>query len=477
MIYKSEAEYHKATDYTRSSLGGGGMFRSRRPDPVKTYDNLQMLRLPDPAELPDMPYSEVILGKTEGPRGRLDFKTLSRMLACSHIVTASASTGRGKFYFRSVPSAGALYPTELYVSAMGLNGLEDGISHHQIIGWELAALRSGDFSEEWAELTGSSAPALIFPITSVFARSAWKYGNRAFRYCCLDAGHLAEALMLAATAEGLRAEVHVFEDAVAANELLCIDGEREGALCAVSIKVDTEDGGQKEPCPARDKLHDAGGSSGGTTPEILEAYRMSMGPGVSADARISSDDLGLDLIGTDKLPEKPAAVTESFAETVHKRRSERRYADNLSKDETLSMLSMLRGVPDVACRLAVVCGGAEGLADGLHLIDLQGGLLAQAGSVDIRERLAEACLGQGFVARGSLVFVMLSDLEALQERFGAGGYRRALIEAGRQSHRIYLAATSLGLSACGIGAYFDHEVRDILGLAESSRMLYLTVSG
>jgi hypothetical protein len=141
------------------------------------------------------------------------------------------------------------------------------------------------------------------------------------------------------------------------------------------------------------------------------------------------------------------------------------------------MLSMLRGVPDTACRLAVACGGAEGLDDGLHLIDLQEGLLARAGSGDIRGRLAEACLGQGFVGRGSLVFVMLSDLDALEGRFGAGGYRRALIEAGRQSHRVYLAATSLGLSACGIGACFDLEVRDILGLAESSRMLYLTVSG
>jgi SagB-type dehydrogenase family enzyme len=149
----------------------------------------------------------------------------------------------------------------------------------------------------------------------------------------------------------------------------------------------------------------------------------------------------------------------------------------MDSDQTQSMLAMLTGTPDHACRLAVMAAGAEGLLTGLHLVDGEARQMALVRQGDARGDLATACLGQRFVGRGSLIALMLSDLDTLQGRFGPGGYRRALLDSGRMGHRAYLGATALGLSACGVGAFFDDETADVLGLSKTSRLLYLVVTG
>jgi len=52
-----------------------------------------------------------------------------------------------------------------------------------------------------------------------------------------------------------------------------------------------------------------------------------------------------------------------------------------------------------------------------------------------------------------------------------------MMMAGRMGERIYLAASSLGLGCCGIGAFYDEEARDLLGLNRESRVLYLVDVG
>ena len=61
--------------------------------------------------------------------------------------------------------------------------------------------------------------------------------------------------------------------------------------------------------------------------------------------------------------------------------------------------------------------------------------------------------------------------------WGARGYRYAMLTAGRLGQSIYLGATALGLGSCGIGALYDGEARDILGLNQKSCLLYLVAAG
>jgi nitroreductase len=73
--------------------------------------------------------------------------------------------------------------------------------------------------------------------------------------------------------------------------------------------------------------------------------------------------------------------------------------------------------------------------------------------------------------------LFLVDLASLDRTWGARGYRYAMTAAGRLGHRVYLAATALGLGCCGIGAFYDREVADLLGLDVTARLLYLVAVG
>jgi SagB-type dehydrogenase family enzyme len=108
---------------------------------------------------------------------------------------------------RAAPSAGGLYPLELYVVARNVASLADGVykylvDRHELLlvtpGYDPEALTGAAFSQDWI----ASAPACIC-IAAVFERTSVKYGERGLRYVCLETGHAAENVMLQAVALGL----------------------------------------------------------------------------------------------------------------------------------------------------------------------------------------------------------------------------------------------------------------------------------
>lgn len=109
--------------------------------------------------------------------------------------------------FRTAPSAGALYPLELYLLAADVTGLEPGIYHYIPGKHVLEQISSGD--RRW-ELSAAAylqsplrrAPA-VFVIAGVRERTARKYGGRSERYVWIEAGHAGQNLLLQATALGL----------------------------------------------------------------------------------------------------------------------------------------------------------------------------------------------------------------------------------------------------------------------------------
>jgi len=105
--------------------------------------------------------------------------------------------------YRTAPSAGALYPLEVYLADA------EGVWHYRPQGHELELWRPGDRRPALCPAALSQdavchAPA-VFVITAVFARTAGKYGERAPRYVWLEAGHAAQNLLLQAVALGLGA--------------------------------------------------------------------------------------------------------------------------------------------------------------------------------------------------------------------------------------------------------------------------------
>jgi nitroreductase len=92
-------------------------------------------------------------------------------------------------------------------------------------------------------------------------------------------------------------------------------------------------------------------------------------------------------------------------------------------------------------------------------------------------KMAHICLDQTWLANAAVHFVFLTNLNTLDRVWGARGYRYAMMVAGRLGERLYLAAEAMGLGCCGIGAFYDFEAAECLGLNNESRLLYLVSVG
>jgi SagB-type dehydrogenase family enzyme len=108
---------------------------------------------------------------------------------------------------RTAPSAGALYPLELYVVAGRIDALPAGLYHYRPDGHRLLPVLDGDLRNRLArsalgQMWMASAPAVVV-IAAVYERTTRKYGSRAARYVHVEAGHAAQNLFLQAGALGL----------------------------------------------------------------------------------------------------------------------------------------------------------------------------------------------------------------------------------------------------------------------------------
>ena len=71
----------------------------------------------------------------------------------------------------------------------------------------------------------------------------------------------------------------------------------------------------------------------------------------------------------------------------------------------------------------------------------------------------------------------MANMTSLEKKFGPRGYRYLLMQSGRIAQRIYLAATSLELGCCGVGALYDEEAQNLFGLDEESALFYVVSTG
>ncbi len=108
---------------------------------------------------------------------------------------------------RTAPSAGALYPLELYLSATKVDGLAPGLYRYHPEAHELALHAAGDRRRDLTAAADDQDcvrfSACVILLAAATERTAVKYGQRAAKFICLEAGHAAENACLQATALGL----------------------------------------------------------------------------------------------------------------------------------------------------------------------------------------------------------------------------------------------------------------------------------
>ena len=159
---------------------------------------------------------------------------LSRMLFFSYGKTQKEG------FFRAVASGGGLYPLEVYVIALRVEGLEPGIYHYNVADHCLDAVRQGDYLDAIQENIGCNGidvenAAAVFAVTAIFRRSTPKYQDRGYRFILMEAGAVANNLGLQATSMSLGlCQVGGFLDDPL-SEMLDIDGIEEAPLVTAVV--------------------------------------------------------------------------------------------------------------------------------------------------------------------------------------------------------------------------------------------------
>ncbi|HEY9191006.1 MAG TPA: SagB family peptide dehydrogenase [Sulfurovum sp.] len=339
----------------------------------------------------------------------------------------------GAYYLRINPSAGALYPNELYFQARGVEGVEDGIYHYEVSSSSLTLLQGITEEEGLEPYLGyrTAMKGYLFLISSVYYRSSWKYKNRAFRYCLLDAGHLLGSIEAAALLRSHTVEMRYDIDREKLNLMFGFD-EREWMVAGCAMAVPME-GDKADPIEFSLPYVEAS-ITFEPNALIVQAYRETM-----------------QLDGCKKEAALPTFTyeREKLQETIFTRRSQRGFQGGaITKgqfhyimdaihqpipsdcDEEVSVYMVLNRVLDMPLGL---------YKDGMYL--KYGDFARQAGYLS----LEQYSLSQ----QGAVAFFLTSK---------ARNYQALYQKAGIIGHRLYVAALYLGIGCSGIGAYYDDEV-------------------
>lgn len=204
-----------------------------QPDPYKSYPDKPKIELPKQNNIKTETLNHAILNR----RSIRDFskKPLSKE-QLSYLIWASTGLQRKErgFEYRTAPSAGALYPIETYVVINNVKNIAQGVYHYNIESNHLEEIKKGDYRSAIAEAALNQPmcyhAAAVFIWTAIFNRSKCKYGQRAYRYIYLDAGHIAENLALSATSINLGTcqVAALYDDEV--NQIIDIDGITESTI-------------------------------------------------------------------------------------------------------------------------------------------------------------------------------------------------------------------------------------------------------
>lgn len=467
-------KYHLETSHIRGDLTGRSLNREEYPIPFKLYRGAETFHFPQDLALPDIPLDKALHKRPLSPKANMPQLLAGICNLAAGITQVRKNGDNSIFHFRSMASAGALYPTELYLAIQNVDEMNDGLYHYCPLEHTLTRLRAGYV---FGALSGGT-PIIRFYLTSIYHRSAWKYGPRAYRYCLLDAGHMAENLFMAARIHGLPALLdYDFNDSAAAR-FLGIDPAFEGCMAqihALGCKPETEVD-DTTPSTADNLAVFSRSAPKATAPDLLLAAHKT----TSSFARCPAKPPAVSLDQTTPLPNP--IVTASTSATIMKRRSRRNFipipAPTRDIVDVIAMLCHDKApVCTDALQVGFIASENSGLTPGYHRINRAECSTTLIKPGNLMAPAARVCLDQGWLENAAVHFVFTADLETLNRQCGPRAYRYAHLEAGRLGQRAYLAATAKNLGACGIGAFFDREAVTLLSLPQGHALLYLVAVG
>ena len=194
-------DYHQRTKHRldRYAAGPDTLDWDAQPDPFRRYVGAPLTSLPLKADELATPWADLFEPGRIAPR-ILDRDAIGLLFELSFALSAWKQYGPDRWAVRVNPSSGNLHPTEAWLVCQGADGVPDGVHHYAAREHALEQRATLAPQEDVAR-----TPARAFvALTSIQWREAWKYGERAFRYCQLDVGHAIGALRYSAAVLGWR---------------------------------------------------------------------------------------------------------------------------------------------------------------------------------------------------------------------------------------------------------------------------------
>jgi len=435
---------------------------------------------------------------------------LSQLLFHSYGLTAKMPSMGSAVYLRTTPSAGGLYPAEVYLVSRGTKLLPPGLYNYQcrthslMHYWENDVWQALQAACFWHPTLENTQLAMI--TTAVFYRSAWRYEDRAYRRIFLDTGHLLGNVELAGVIADYRPHlIGGFVD-TSVNELLYIDQNQEGTTAVLAI-ADILDIRQNLPVgtialPSSTETNYPYIPDG----ELLKYFHLQTQilPSVSGKLNLPTiksersleDKYNFsfcDKVSTATFPIHWGEKLIELSQTIYKRRSTRAYnGDDLTFDEIKALLDFtyqpqhyidqgLDAHPDYfdlnLIETFIVVSGVQGLEPGCYYYAPRAQELRQIRFKDFRRELHFLCLGQELGRDAAAVLFHTADLKSAIAQYGDRVYRYLHMDAGHLGQRLNLAAIRLHLGVSGIGGFFDEQVNEVLGIPIDEAVIYITALG
>ena len=516
-------DYHQATKHRFEAFasGPGILDWATQPDPFRRYAGARLISLETVAPT-DEPRFDAIFTPGHMPAASpVNRHTISQLFYDSLALSAWKSIGATRWALRVNASSGNLHPTEGYLVCGPIEGLcaQPMVCHYaaQEHGLEVRA----EFDSALWNTLSSGFPAHTFFIglSSIHWREAWKYGQRAYRYCMHDAGHALGALSIAAA--GLGWQTRLLDDL----------GTDELARLLGTMQPHTSEPEEPDMLIACLPAQPAG-----TLPElpaaVLQSFESLTWQGRPNQLSPSHVDWGIEAFAAWVRKPRGACGYELFAEppqswsppprpvALRRMIRQRRSAVDMDGETRLAsadfyrMLDRTLAVPGAVpfntlpwrsqLHLALMVHRVDDLTPGLYLLvrnPAQTAVLEQVLTQadpwhkppGCPEQLPLYCLierdtraaaqaiscQQDIASDGCFSLAMLAEFSGPLEHYGPWFYPRLYWEAGMIGQLLYLEAEAAGIRSTGIGCFFDDPMHEVLGLADRSfqDIYHFTVGG
>lgn len=501
--------YHERTKHHpgRYARGPGRLDWSTQPDPWRTYDaGAPRIELPFPQPWA-RPALEALDAVSPAP---LELATLSQLLERGLGITAWKEAGESRWALRANPSSGNLHPTEGWLFLPALAGLPGAGLYHYLSRDHALEQRCALDAAAWVSLTrGLPEGACLVALSSILWREAWKYGERAWRYCQHDVGHALGALRYAAATLGWT--------------LTWIATPADAELATLLGLDRSEHAGVEAELPDLIALLDPRGEARAPMPEwpdpealaAARAGRWQGRPSQLSPAHLRYEAIERAEVGMRKprgappatpLPALPRPALLNRADaiaTILRRRSAVNF-DGVSRLPRPAFLALLEALLPAAGRPPCDALGAwrprvhavlavhrvDDLDPGLYLLSRGGApplealraalrpeflwetppgtpahlplrLLARG---DLREAAMIVSCQQEIARDGAFALGFLAEFGPTLRELGPWAWRVLHHEAGLAGQALYLQAEAAGIRATGIGCFFDDLQHELLGL-------------